>query len=143
MTPASDIDRIAGLQTEARNERTADIDVVTTVEMMGEYSERRVLRWSEEHGAARAAGQESSRPCSPCPSSSQNVVAAVSSPRASLTPEMINAQDMTVALAVQRCIPAVAALVDAVHPRVARGGRVVYVGAGTSGRLGILDASEM
>lgn len=56
---------------------------------------------------------------------------------------MINAQDMTVALAVQRCIPAVAALVDAVHPRVAHGGRVVYVGAGTSGRLGILDASEM
>lgn len=36
MTPASDIDRIAGLQTEARNASTADIDVVSTVEMMGE-----------------------------------------------------------------------------------------------------------
>lgn len=58
-------------------------------------------------------------------------------------PEMINAQDMTVALSVQRCIPSIAALVDAVHPRVARGGRVIYVGAGTSGRLGILDSSEM
>lgn len=42
MTPASDIDRLAALQTEARNEGTADIDVVSTVEMMGESLARRV-----------------------------------------------------------------------------------------------------
>lgn len=54
----------------------------------------------------------------------------------------INEQDRGVAEAVSRALPQVAALVDAVTERLRRGGRLVYVGAGTSGRLGILDASE-
>ena len=41
-----------------------------------------------------------------------------------------------------RAIPAIGDLVDAVAPRMARGGRLFYLGAGTSGRLGIVDASE-
>lgn len=56
---------------------------------------------------------------------------------------MINEQDQTVALSVQRCIPMMARVIDVLAPKVRAGGRVVYVGAGTSGRLGILDASEM
>ena len=39
-------------------------------------------------------------------------------------------------------IPAIAAVVDAAHERMGRGGRLIYMGAGTSGRLGVLDASE-
>lgn len=54
----------------------------------------------------------------------------------------INEQDHTVALAVQKAIPQIESLVDAVHERLAEGGRLFYIGAGTSGRLGILDASE-
>ncbi|KLT40783.1 N-acetylmuramic acid 6-phosphate [Cutaneotrichosporon oleaginosum] len=57
--------------------------------------------------------------------------------------EMINEQDQTVAFQVQRCIPTIARVIDALAPKVRAGGRVVYVGAGTSGRLGILDASEI
>lgn len=60
-----------------------------------------------------------------------------------LIPGMINEQDQTVALSVQRCIPIIARVIDVLAPKVRAGGRVVYVGAGTSGRLGILDASEM
>jgi N-acetylmuramic acid 6-phosphate etherase len=56
---------------------------------------------------------------------------------------MINAQDQTVALSVSQCIPTIAAIIDEIAPKVRRGGRVVYVGAGTSGRLGILDAAEI
>ncbi|KAL3465737.1 hypothetical protein BJX64DRAFT_296992 [Aspergillus heterothallicus] len=41
------------------------------------------------------------------------------------------------------CLPDIAAAIDALAPRVQLGGRVIYVGAGTSGRLGILDASEI
>lgn len=54
----------------------------------------------------------------------------------------INAEDRTVAMAVERCIPAIADLVDAIAERMQRGGRLFYMGAGTSGRLGIVDASE-
>lgn len=56
---------------------------------------------------------------------------------------MINQQDQTVALAVAKCVPTIARIIDEIAPKVRRGGRVVYMGAGTSGRLGILDASEM
>ncbi|GMK54670.1 hypothetical protein CspeluHIS016_0112560 [Cutaneotrichosporon spelunceum] len=56
---------------------------------------------------------------------------------------MINEQDQTVALSVRLCIPTIARVIDALAPKVRAGGRVVYVGAGTSGRLGILDASEI
>ncbi|KAL4995374.1 hypothetical protein BDV10DRAFT_196743 [Aspergillus recurvatus] len=55
----------------------------------------------------------------------------------------INQEDHRVATSVTPCLPSIAAAIDALAPRVRRGGRVVYVGAGTSGRLGILDASEI
>ncbi|KAL4987908.1 hypothetical protein BDW68DRAFT_197119 [Aspergillus falconensis] len=56
---------------------------------------------------------------------------------------VINQEDHRVAASVTPCLPSIAAAIDALAPRVRRGGRVVYVGAGTSGRLGILDASEI
>jgi N-acetylmuramic acid 6-phosphate etherase len=54
----------------------------------------------------------------------------------------INREDQKVALAVEACIPALTALIDDIVPRMQRGGRIFYTGAGTSGRLGVLDASE-
>ena len=54
----------------------------------------------------------------------------------------INEQDRLVAPAVGECIPRLTALVEAIVPRMERGGRLFYIGAGTSGRLGVLDASE-
>ncbi|EXJ62790.1 hypothetical protein A1O7_03229 [Cladophialophora yegresii CBS 114405] len=56
---------------------------------------------------------------------------------------IINDQDATIAGSVAKCIPAIAAAIDCLAGRVRAGGRVVYVGAGTSGRLGVLDASEI
>ncbi len=55
---------------------------------------------------------------------------------------VINDEDATVAVAVHAVLPQVASVVDAIAERFARGGRLFYVGAGTSGRLGVLDASE-
>ena len=55
----------------------------------------------------------------------------------------INEEDCGVAEAVKRAIPQIEALVEAIEPRMKRGGRLFYVGAGTSGRLGVLDASEL
>jgi N-acetylmuramic acid 6-phosphate etherase len=55
---------------------------------------------------------------------------------------IINAEDQKVAEAVQREIPAIARAVDAIVAAVEAGGRLFYIGAGTSGRLGVLDASE-
>ncbi len=55
---------------------------------------------------------------------------------------VINREDQQVALAVERVLPAVALAVDGIAERLRRGGRLIYVGTGTSGRLGILDASE-
>ncbi len=57
--------------------------------------------------------------------------------------EKINEEDKKVALATEKVIPAIEALVDALVPRFQEGGRLFYIGAGTSGRLGILDASEI
>ncbi len=54
----------------------------------------------------------------------------------------INEQDRLVAPAVGACIPHLTELVEAIVPRMQRGGRLFYIGAGTSGRLGVLDASE-
>jgi N-acetylmuramic acid 6-phosphate etherase len=54
----------------------------------------------------------------------------------------INAEDRTVAEAVEKVIPALGIFVDALVERLRRGGRLFYMGAGTSGRLGIVDASE-
>lgn len=55
---------------------------------------------------------------------------------------MINEEDRTVPLAVERELPQIAAAVDAIVAAMDAGGRLFYVGAGTSGRLGVLDASE-
>ncbi len=55
---------------------------------------------------------------------------------------IINAEDRRVAVAVEREIPAIARAVDSITAAFARGGRLFYIGAGTSGRLGVLDASE-
>ena len=55
----------------------------------------------------------------------------------------INAEDQTVPLAVATAIPQIEALVEAIVPRMQAGGRLFYIGAGTSGRLGVLDASEI
>ncbi len=54
----------------------------------------------------------------------------------------INNEDQKVALAVNRSLPQITALVEAILPRMKAGGRLFYTGAGTSGRLGIVDASE-
>jgi N-acetylmuramic acid 6-phosphate etherase len=54
----------------------------------------------------------------------------------------INSEDKTIALAVEKALPAIEKLVEAVLPRMKKGGRLFYIGAGTSGRLGIVDASE-
>ncbi len=54
----------------------------------------------------------------------------------------INAEDKKVALAIENALPQIAALVAAVVTTFNHGGRLFYMGAGTSGRLGVLDASE-
>ena len=56
--------------------------------------------------------------------------------------EIINAEDRQVADAVAREIPAIAHAVDAIAAAMRSGGRLFYIGAGTSGRLGVLDAAE-
>jgi N-acetylmuramic acid 6-phosphate etherase len=56
--------------------------------------------------------------------------------------EGINSVDQTVPLAVAQALPQIEALVEATVARLEKGGRLFYIGAGTSGRLGILDASE-
>ncbi|WP_329411226.1 N-acetylmuramic acid 6-phosphate etherase [Streptomyces sp. NBC_00704] len=55
---------------------------------------------------------------------------------------LMNGEDAGVPAAVAARLPEIAAVVDAVAERMARGGRLVYAGAGTAGRLGVLDASE-
>jgi N-acetylmuramic acid 6-phosphate etherase len=55
----------------------------------------------------------------------------------------INTEDQTVPLAVEKAIPQIEALVQAIVPKMREGGRLFYIGAGTSGRLGVLDASEI
>ena len=54
----------------------------------------------------------------------------------------INEEDQKVALAVRTQLPAIARAVDAIVAAMEAGGRLIYTGAGTSGRLGVLDASE-
>jgi N-acetylmuramic acid 6-phosphate etherase len=55
----------------------------------------------------------------------------------------INREDKTVPLAVEKIIPEIEALVLEIVERMKKGGRLFYIGAGTSGRLGIVDASEI
>ena len=54
----------------------------------------------------------------------------------------INKEDKTVAFAVEKAIPQIKYLIEQVIEKLNNGGRLFYIGAGTSGRLGILDASE-
>jgi len=56
---------------------------------------------------------------------------------------LINAEDKLVALAVEKVLPDVAEATDKIVERLQKGGRLFYVGTGTSGRLGVLDASEI
>jgi len=56
--------------------------------------------------------------------------------------ELMNREDVRVPEAVRAALPRLAVLVDGIAARMAEGGRLVYVGAGTSGRLGVLDAAE-
>jgi N-acetylmuramic acid 6-phosphate etherase len=55
---------------------------------------------------------------------------------------IINREDKQVAGAVEKALPAIARAVDAIVERLERGGRLFYIGTGTSGRLGVLDAAE-
>ena len=55
---------------------------------------------------------------------------------------IINEEDQTVANAVKKILPQINSFIGATLPKMQQGGRLIYIGAGTSGRLGILDASE-
>lgn len=55
----------------------------------------------------------------------------------------INREDHTVPLAVKKVIPAISKLVKAISEKMEKGGRLFYIGSGTSGRLGVVDASEI
>jgi N-acetylmuramic acid 6-phosphate etherase len=54
----------------------------------------------------------------------------------------INKEDKTVPIAVEKCLPQIEKLVNIITDKFMAGGRLFYIGAGTSGRLGVLDASE-
>ena len=54
----------------------------------------------------------------------------------------INNEDQKVALAVKEVLPQISKAVDCIYNQMCKGGRLIYIGAGTSGRLGVLDASE-
>ena len=56
--------------------------------------------------------------------------------------ETMNAEDATIAKSVREALPEIALAVELISERLEKGGRLFYVGAGTSGRLGVLDASE-
>ena len=56
---------------------------------------------------------------------------------------LMNDADASVPMAVRTALPAIVQAIEAVEDRLRRGGRMLYVGAGTSGRLGVLDASEL
>ena len=56
--------------------------------------------------------------------------------------KIINSEDKKVAIAVEEELPKIAEAIDGIVERMHKGGRLIYIGAGTSGRLGILDASE-
>lgn len=55
---------------------------------------------------------------------------------------LMNRQDAKVLSAIRQVLPAIAKAIDLIHDRFSRGGRLIYVGTGTSGRIGALDASE-
>lgn len=55
---------------------------------------------------------------------------------------IMNQEDRKIPLAIESCLQEIAALVDVIAETFEKGGRLIYIGAGTSGRLGVLDASE-
>src|SRR5512144_67841 len=55
---------------------------------------------------------------------------------------VMNREDAKVAAAIKKVLPHVARAIDVIADRLSKGGRLIYVGAGTSGRIGALDASE-
>ncbi len=57
--------------------------------------------------------------------------------------ESINREDSLIHIAVREALPQIELLIEHILPRMKKGGRVFYLGAGTSGRLGVLDASEL
>ena len=56
--------------------------------------------------------------------------------------QLMNQEDKQVPLAIEKCLPQIAQAVECIVTAFQQGGRLVYIGAGTSGRLGVLDASE-
>ena len=56
--------------------------------------------------------------------------------------QLMNKEDKQVPLAIEKCLPQIAQAVERIVSAFQQGGRLVYIGAGTSGRLGVLDASE-
>lgn len=56
--------------------------------------------------------------------------------------QLMNEEDKQVPLAIEKCLPQIAQAVEYIVAALQQGGRLVYIGAGTSGRLGVLDASE-
>ena len=56
--------------------------------------------------------------------------------------QLMNLEDKQVPLAIEKCLPQIAQAVECIVAAFQQGGRLVYIGAGTSGRLGVLDASE-
>ena len=56
--------------------------------------------------------------------------------------QLMNQEDKQVPLAIEKCLPQIAQAVECIVSAFQQGGRLVYIGAGTSGRLGVLDASE-
>lgn len=56
--------------------------------------------------------------------------------------QLMNEEDKQVPLAIEKCLPQIAQAVERIVSAFQQGGRLVYIGAGTSGRLGVLDASE-
>ena len=56
--------------------------------------------------------------------------------------QLMNEEDKRVPLAIEKCLPQIAQAVECIVAAFQQGGRLVYIGAGTSGRLGVLDASE-
>lgn len=56
--------------------------------------------------------------------------------------KLLNEEDKTVPYSVEKALPQITKVVDIIHEKFVSGGRLIYIGAGTSGRIGILDASE-
>ncbi|MFT4186477.1 MAG: N-acetylmuramic acid 6-phosphate etherase [Micrococcaceae bacterium] len=56
--------------------------------------------------------------------------------------KLMNAGDQQVPIVIEKLVPEIAKIVDEIYPRMEKGGRLIYIGSGTAGRLGVLDASE-